>query len=253
MFASNHDPNLKGNVAELKIAAEATRLGVPVLRPMTEHERYDLVFEIHGRFLRVQCKWASRQGDVISVRTITNRRGRDGFIRTRYKADEIDAIAAYCVDTDGCYLLPIAMIDDRTQVLLRLAPPKNGQRACLNWATDYELAGAVAQLGRAPAWHAGGRGFESHQLHSRDDRAELVTVGAHEFREHFGWYMERAAAGESFLITRRGKPYARLSPPHDQLDIRPEAPEPEPPEPADVVPIRVGLGGKPTATTSAIP
>ncbi len=25
--------------------------------------------------------------------------------------------------------------------------------------------------------------------------------------------MERAAAGESFLITRRGKPYARLSPP----------------------------------------
>jgi len=81
---------------------------------------------------------------------------------------------------------------------------------------------------------------------------ELVTVGAHEFREHFGWYMERAAACESFLITRRGKPYARLSPPHDQLDIRPEAPEREPLEPADVVPIRVGLGGKPPATTSAI-
>jgi antitoxin (DNA-binding transcriptional repressor) of toxin-antitoxin stability system len=32
-----------------------------------------------------------------------------------------------------------------------------------------------------------------------------------------GWYMERAAAGETFLITRRGKPYARLSPPHEQL------------------------------------
>jgi antitoxin (DNA-binding transcriptional repressor) of toxin-antitoxin stability system len=29
--------------------------------------------------------------------------------------------------------------------------------------------------------------------------------------------MERAAAGESFLITRRGKPYARLSPPQEQL------------------------------------
>jgi antitoxin (DNA-binding transcriptional repressor) of toxin-antitoxin stability system len=29
--------------------------------------------------------------------------------------------------------------------------------------------------------------------------------------------MERAAAGESFLITRRGKPYARLSPPYEQL------------------------------------
>jgi antitoxin (DNA-binding transcriptional repressor) of toxin-antitoxin stability system len=42
--------------------------------------------------------------------------------------------------------------------------------------------------------------------------------------------MERAAAGESFLITRRGKPYARLSPPHDQLDL-------PPPAPAEVVPI----------------
>jgi len=41
--------------------------------------------------------------------------------------------------------------------------------------------------------------------------------------------MERAAAGETFLITRRGKPYARLSPPHLQLDLAPE--------PAEVVPI----------------
>jgi antitoxin (DNA-binding transcriptional repressor) of toxin-antitoxin stability system len=42
--------------------------------------------------------------------------------------------------------------------------------------------------------------------------------------------MERAAAGESFLITRRDKPYARLSPPYEQLDL-------PAPEPAEVVPI----------------
>jgi prevent-host-death family protein len=64
-----------------------------------------------------------------------------------------------------------------------------------------------------------------------------VTVGAHEYRNHFGWYMERAAAGETFLITRRGKPYARLTAPQDQLEIPTEAPELEPPEPAEVVPI----------------
>jgi prevent-host-death family protein len=38
------------------------------------------------------------------------------------------------------------------------------------------------------------------------------VVGAHDFREKFGWYLERAAAGDEFLITRRGKPYARLLP-----------------------------------------
>ncbi|MGH2992255.1 MAG: type II toxin-antitoxin system Phd/YefM family antitoxin [Solirubrobacterales bacterium] len=40
-----------------------------------------------------------------------------------------------------------------------------------------------------------------------------VEVGAHEFRNHFGYYMERAAGGEDILITRRGKPHSRLGPP----------------------------------------
>jgi prevent-host-death family protein len=37
-----------------------------------------------------------------------------------------------------------------------------------------------------------------------------IHVGAHEFRNRFGWYMERAAAGEEIRVSRRGKPYARL-------------------------------------------
>jgi prevent-host-death family protein len=44
-----------------------------------------------------------------------------------------------------------------------------------------------------------------------------VSIAANEFRNHFGWYMERASAGESFLISRRGKPYARITPPFAQL------------------------------------
>ena len=39
-----------------------------------------------------------------------------------------------------------------------------------------------------------------------------VEVGAHEFRNHFGYFMERAAAGVDILIRRRGRPYARLGP-----------------------------------------
>ena len=38
------------------------------------------------------------------------------------------------------------------------------------------------------------------------------TVGAHEFRNRFGWYMERAAAGETFQVTRRGRPTVTLAP-----------------------------------------
>jgi antitoxin (DNA-binding transcriptional repressor) of toxin-antitoxin stability system len=41
----------------------------------------------------------------------------------------------------------------------------------------------------------------------------VAEVGAHEFRNRFGWHTERAAAGEEILIKRRGKPYTRLGPP----------------------------------------
>jgi hypothetical protein len=46
----------KGGVAELKIAAEAADLGIGVLRPLTDGLRYDLVFDVSGLLLRVQCK-----------------------------------------------------------------------------------------------------------------------------------------------------------------------------------------------------
>jgi PD-(D/E)XK endonuclease len=143
-------------------------------------------------------------------------------VRTTYSADQVDAVAVYCEALDRCYLLASSLIDGMTAMHLRVAAAQNGQRASLHWARDYELSGAVAQLGRAPVWHTGGRGFESHQLHS-DDAADAgspeTQIGAHEFRNLFGCYAERAAAGEEFLITRRGKPYVRLSAAHPQLAI----------------------------------
>jgi hypothetical protein len=57
-----HDTNRKGNVAELAIAAEAARLGLSVLKPLTEHEPFDLALGFRARLVRVQCKWASYDG-----------------------------------------------------------------------------------------------------------------------------------------------------------------------------------------------
>ena len=48
---------------------------------------------------------------------------------------------------------------------------------------------------------------------------EQRVVGAHDFRNRFGWYMERAAAGEEFFVTRRGKPYVRLLPARERLPL----------------------------------
>ncbi len=225
MFVSQDrdNPNRKGNVAEAVIAAAAIKLGVQVLKPLTEHCRYDLVFDLPSGLLRVQCKWAPVRGDVIVVKLARSRLTSQGQIKTTYSVDEIDAVGVYCEELDRCYLVPIEIADGMRAIHLRLSPPKNSQRAGLNWARTYEFRGAVAQLGRACGWQPQGRGFESHQLHSPEGAGD-TPVGAHEFRERFGWYMERAAAGESFRVTRWGKPYVRLVPGAERLPIAPPEP-----------------------------
>ena len=213
MLGEVDDPNHKGNVAELAIAKEAARLGFSVLAPLTEHEPYDLVLDIGGRLLRVQCKWANRRGDVIPVNLTRSRRGPDGFICRTYSSTEIDAIGVYCGVIDSCFLIPIDEAEGRSAFQLRLNPARNGQRAALHFADDYRL-GAVAQLEERRHGMAEVRG--SSPLSSTPDggthRVPVEEVGAHLFRNHFGFYMERAAAGSEILVRRRGKPYVRLGP-----------------------------------------
>ena len=140
------NPSQQGAIAEAAIALEAIKLGIPVLRPVAEGGRYDLVFDLHGRLMRVQCKWANRQGNVINVRIRTNRRCNGGFVTTTYTADEIDAVAAYCPDVERCYLLPISLVAGRTGLYLRLERTRNNQKLGVKYAETYEL-GAIAQLG----------------------------------------------------------------------------------------------------------
>jgi PD-(D/E)XK endonuclease len=75
--------NQKGFIAESAIAFEAAKLGIGVYRPFTD-ERYDFVFDLRPKLLRVQCKWASRYDDVIVVRLYSARRAREGLRRTLY-------------------------------------------------------------------------------------------------------------------------------------------------------------------------
>ena len=236
--------NDKGNIAEAAIALEAIRLGIEVLKPIAEHVRYDLAFDLGHRILRVQCKWARRDGAVIVAHLVGFRQTTNGPVRSTYSADEIDAVALYCDELNQVYLIHADVIDGQSAIHLRLEAPKNGQRAAINWAQQYLLSGAVAQLGERCHGMAEVRGSSplSSTLRSVGEGAQ-VTVGAHEFREKFGYWMERATAGDEILITRRGCRYARLGPADPQLATTDTAPASEP----EAVPEAPPLG---TARTS---
>jgi PD-(D/E)XK endonuclease len=110
----------KGAIAETEIAHEATKLGIEVYRPVAEGGRFDMIFLLGDELVRVQCKWAPRIGDGILVRSYSSRRTREGLRRRVYTANEIDALAAYCQDNQGCYYIPFDSFSARTQIYLRL-------------------------------------------------------------------------------------------------------------------------------------
>ena len=150
----------KGAIAEACIAAEAIKLGIGVFRPLAD-ERYDLIFDLRPALLRVQCKWVTLRKGVLTVFCVSSRRAPEGFRKRTYSADEVDAISAYCLELDRCFLIPIERVADRPSIGLRVESSRNNQRQRINWADDFDLAatlrrhqGAVAQLGERRAGSA---------------------------------------------------------------------------------------------------
>jgi hypothetical protein len=136
-------PSKKGAITEAAIALAAIRLDLLVLRPMTEGGRYDLALDTGEQILRLQCKSAWRQRDVLITPCNTNRHTPRGYIRTTYSAAEVDAVAAYSPDTDRCYLIPIRDVAGMSAVSLRLAPTRNNQMLKIRWAKDYEFEASL--------------------------------------------------------------------------------------------------------------
>ncbi len=151
----------KGAIAELAIELAAAKLGIEVYRPVAEGGRYDMILAPGSKLIRLQCKWASRRENVLVISCQSARRSADGYVRRRYNAEQIDAVGAYSLELDQCFLIPIALVENRPAITLRLAPCRNNQVKRVNWADDFDFAarlrrhqGAVAQLGeRMPGRH----------------------------------------------------------------------------------------------------
>lgn len=210
------NPNRRGAIAEAAVAHAAAVCGVPVFRPLAEHGRCDLVLEVGGRLFRVQCKAATSNGQVVRIGLSSSWRTATRSVRRSYSSREVDLIAAHCPEIQATYLVPIEIVEGQGALQLRLSPPLNGQKAALHYAEEHEFPGAVAQLEERLAGSEEARG--SSPLSSTPAPEGITTVGAHQFRNRFGFYMERAERGEEIVVTRRGRPAVRLGPLQPPLD-----------------------------------
>ena len=207
--------NAKGAVAEIAIELAAARLGIGAYRPTSGHSRSDLILEIGIKVWRTQVKWGQLDSanGVIHVRVGGNYLTPAGYVRSTYSEDEIDLLAVYCADLDRCFLLPASMIAGMQTIQLRLTPPRNNQRACINLADEFAFEGAVAQLGERAAGSRKVRGSSplSSTVSSSLEPA-VMTVGSNPFRDRLGYWMDVVASGQEVIVTRRGRPRLRLTP-----------------------------------------
>jgi hypothetical protein len=123
--------------SEAAILSELVRRGFQVLVPFGTNQRYDLVLDLDGQFVRAQCKTGRLHRGVVrfSTRSIRSNTKQTYF---RDYAGEVEIFLVYCQETNGIYAVPVEEAPSGYGYL-RIEPTRNGQADRIRWARDYEL------------------------------------------------------------------------------------------------------------------
>jgi hypothetical protein len=139
------DTKFKGNVTELEVLTYITRLGYQVSIPFGDRERYDQIWDIRGKLIKVQVKTASPIDDDVTAIKFSCRSSQRSMGKTknsRYLPGEIDYFATFW--QGRCYLIPLS--ETSTEKILRFHPPKNGQTKGITFANEYEVEVMLASI-----------------------------------------------------------------------------------------------------------
>ena len=117
---------------------------------LADQQRYVLVIDEGGRFLRVQVKTGRLHNGAVMFNpcSIDSRSKAGGCVRKGY-AEEVELFGVYCPENGKCYLVPVGDVP-KTACYLRTELPKNGQKTHLRWAEQYEVGKEWSWRGSNP-------------------------------------------------------------------------------------------------------
>ena len=134
-------PKDVGDRSTLAIMYALRLQGWAILLPFGENTRYDLVVDNGACLRRVQCKTGRlRDGAIIFPTCSTYGHHPNPKVIRRDYEGQIDEFAVFCPELGSVYLIPIEDCTTRTMGMLRVSPPKNGQRKRIRLAAAYEVA-----------------------------------------------------------------------------------------------------------------
>lgn len=134
-----------GNITEVSCMLEFMKLGIPVLTPYGDCQRYDFVVEVNGKFYKIQAKTSNDnyiQDGYITFRCDNTTTQNGKVVHHSYSKDEIDFFSTFY--NGKCYLVPVDECSREKR--LRFTTPKNGQTKGISFASEYELEKVVKHL-----------------------------------------------------------------------------------------------------------
>jgi len=130
----------KGNIGILQAASRLVELGYSVSIPFGDNDRYDLVYEHSGDFVRAQVKFVSLKDGCITVPVRTTYMGTDGPKHAAYFERDVDEFLVYCPDVDELYRISFGELKEHTSNFrLRVEDAKACNDIPARRAADYIL------------------------------------------------------------------------------------------------------------------
>lgn len=125
--------NQKGNLTELQVMTAAIKNNCAVSIPYGDCDKYDQIWDINNKLLKVQVKTARAKneqetGIIFNCYSVSNGK------KHKYSKNDIDYFATYW--KDQCYLIPVEECSTEKTLWFELSP-YNYSKCCM--AKDYLL------------------------------------------------------------------------------------------------------------------
>lgn len=137
-----------GNLTELQCITRLYELGCSISIPFGNADKYDIVIDVNDKLYKVQIKhsksYCGDDGtvDYIKFKCRWQSHNTQGYSQQLYKANEVDLFATFY--NGECYLVPQS--ECTNEKILRIKPPKNGQRKRISFLENYKAQEVLKQL-----------------------------------------------------------------------------------------------------------
>lgn len=199
-----HSTLVSGDTTELRCQLAFTERDFDTYKPTRASSKADLVADINGKLVKIQCKAASpfkNSDDSFKIFSSYRTFASDGKrVKNKYTKDEIDFFYTHYKGYD--FLIPVEDTDT-VEKILRITAPKNGQYESVSAASDYLMDNVIESIiNNTPI-----KKFSNNYIVSTDvNTNEEIEWNTSDFQEV---YTERQRRNIKESISKKTKAYGK--------------------------------------------